>query len=189
MFSIDRTTDALIIIDVQNDFCPGGQLAVSEGDKVVPVINSLIPKFVSIFTTQDWHPANHFSFKTHGGAWPPHCIANTEGAQLHPDLRAESATHILKGTVISLEAYSAFQGTSFKRNLKKAGIKRLFITGLATDYCVRATTLDALEDGFEVFVVSDSVRGVEISMGDSKKALAEMKKAGAIIIASKDIQQ
>jgi nicotinamidase/pyrazinamidase len=188
MFNIDKATDALIIVDVQNDFCSGGQLPIPEGEQIIPIINFLIPKFASIFTIQDWHPANHISFKAHGGAWPPHCIAETYGAQLHPELQADTAIHILKGTVITIEAYSGFQGTSFKRLLKKTGIKRLFISGLATDYCIRSTALDGLSERFEVFIISDAVKGVEISPGDSKKALTEMKRAGAVIILEKDIQ-
>jgi len=187
MIKINKTTDALIIIDVQNDFCPGGALAVPEGDKVIPVINQLSPRFTYIFTTQDWHPANHISFKPYGGAWPPHCIADTDGAALHPQLRVKAANNLLKGTKVNLEAYSGFQGTNLRRLLKKSEITRLFATGLATDYCVRATVLDAVAEHFDVVVILDGVRGVDVSPGDSKKALSEMKKAGAFLAKSKDI--
>jgi nicotinamidase/pyrazinamidase len=189
MLKINKATDALIIVDVQNDFCPGGALAVPDGDQVVPVINLLMENFAVVFATQDWHPANHISFRPFGGAWPPHCIANTEGANLHPRLKIEKLNHLFKGTKFNLEAYSGFQGTNLKRLLKKAGVLRVFITGLATDYCVRATVLDALADKFEVIVVTDAVRGVELTPGDSKKALSEMKKAGAFLAESKEIGQ
>jgi nicotinamidase/pyrazinamidase len=189
MIKINKSTDALLIVDIQNDFCPGGALAVPEGDKIVPVVNALIPLFASIYTTQDWHPANHISFKPYGGVWPPHCIADTKGAALHPLLEAKDAIHILKGTKVNLEAYSGFQGTNLRRLLKKAAVKRLFITGLATDYCVRATALDALADHFDVVLVTDAIMGVDVSPGDSKKALLEMKKSGVFLASSKDISQ
>jgi nicotinamidase/pyrazinamidase len=187
MLKINKATDALIIVDVQNDFCPAGALAIRDAEKVVPVINKITDGFAVIFATQDWHPANHKSFKAFGGAWPPHCIANTEGANLHPQLKTERLNHIFKGTKFNLEAYSGFQGTSLRRLLRKAGIQRLFVTGLATDYCIRATVLDALADRFEVIVITDAIKGIELTPGDSKKALAEMKKAGAYLAESKDI--
>jgi nicotinamidase/pyrazinamidase len=187
MLKINKATDALLIVDVQNDFCSGGAIAIPDAEKVVPVINQLIDYFAVIFATQEWHPANHISFKPFGGAWPPHCIANTEGANLHRELKSEKLNHIFKGTKFNLEAYSGFQGTSLKRLLRKAGIQRLFVTGLGTDYCVRATVLDALDDRFEVVVITDAIRGIELTAGVSKKAIAEMKKAGAYLAESKDI--
>lgn len=187
MLKINKATDALIIVDLQNDFCPGGALAVPDGDKIIPIINRLIDNFAVIFATQDWHPANHISFKPFGGPWPPHCIANTEGARLHPQLKSEKLNHVFKGTKFNLEAYSGFQGTNLRRLIRKTGIHRVFIAGLATDYCVRATTLDALADKFEVVVITDAIQGVELTPGDSKKALAEMKKAGAFLAESKEV--
>ena len=187
MSKLNKTTDALIIVDVQNDFCPGGALAVPEGDKVVPVINDLISKFDKVYTTQDWHPANHMSFKEQGGLWPPHCVANTKGADFHPDLKARNAIHILKGTDKNKEAYSGFQGTDLADRLKKDGVKRIFVTGLATDYCVKSTALDGLKKGFEVIVVSDVIKGVNINPADSEKAIQEMKSADIDIIESNEI--
>lgn len=187
MIKINKATDALIIVDMQNDFCPGGALAVPDGDSIIPTINSLIDNFAIIFATQDWHPANHISFKAFGGAWPPHCIANTDGANLRPQLETAKLNRVFKGTKFNLEAYSGFQGTNLKRLLRKAGVLRVFVVGLATDYCVRATALDALNDKFEVIVITDAIRGVELTPGDSKKALSEMKKAGAFICESKEI--
>jgi nicotinamidase/pyrazinamidase len=181
---IKRDKDALIIVDVQNDFCPGGALAVPDGEKVVPVINSLVPRFENIFTTQDWHPSDHISFKDRGGDWPPHCVAGTKGAELHSGLRFSGAVHILKGDDPDRDAYSGFHGTDLADRLKSAGVERLFVCGLATDYCVRATALDGLKEGFQVVVVIDAVRGVEVKPGDSKAALAEVKNAGAILTES-----
>ena len=182
--NIDRDKDALLVVDVQNDFCPGGALAVPDGDKVVPVINFLEPLFGKIFTTQDWHPPNHVSFKTRGGDWPPHCVAGTKGAEFHPALNTGKAVHILKGDRPDEEAYSGFQGTDLADRLKNAGVQRIFVCGLATDYCVRATALDGLKSGFRVVVVTDAVRGVEVKRGDSEAALTEMKDAGAILAES-----
>lgn len=187
MPTINKKTDALIIVDVQNDFCPGGALAVPESDKIVPVINQLIPKFDKIYTTQDWHPADHLSFKEQGGIWPPHCVANTKGADFHPDLKAENAIHILKGADKNKEAYSGFQGTDLSGKLKEDGIRRIFITGLATDYCVKATALDGLKQGFEVVIISDGIKGVDVNPGDSEKALGELKDAGVVIAKSGEI--
>lgn len=187
MLKINKATDALIIVDLQNDFCPGGAIAIPDGDKVVPVINQLIDNFAVIFATQDWHPANHISFKAFGGPWPPHCIANTEGASLHPQLNTEKLNHVYKGNKFNLESYSGFQGTNLKRLLRKTGITRVFIAGLGAEYCVRTTALDALADKFEVVVITDAIKGLEITPGDSKKALAEIKKAGAFLCESSEI--
>ncbi len=178
---INKDKDALLVVDVQNDFCPGGALAVPDGDKIVPVTNSLVRRFEKIFTTQDWHPLNHISFKERGGDWPPHCVAETEGAAFHPDLDVGRAIHILKGNEPDREAYSGFQGTDLADRLRRAGVERIFVCGLATDYCVRATALDGLKSGFPVVVVTDAVKGVEVNPGDSEAALAEMKDAGAIL--------
>jgi nicotinamidase/pyrazinamidase len=179
MIQINPDQDALIIVDVQNDFCPGGTLAVSDGDKIIPIINSLVPHFKKIFTTQDWHPKNHISFKSRGGIWPIHCIAGTKGADFHPDLEYSNAIHIKKGSDPDKEAYSGFQGTRLNEKLNESNIKRLFITGLATDYCIKNTVLDARQRGFDVIVVVDAVMGVNVSPVDSDRALTEMSMAGA----------
>lgn len=162
---INRTPDALLIVDVQNDFCPGGALAVSQGDAVVPVINKLVPKFDIIYTTQDWHLPNHISFKAQGGIWPPHCVAGTFGAEPHPKLRVGNAAPIKKGDNPRAEAYSGFEGTDLAQRLKSDGVRRVIIAGLTTDYCVRATTVDAIRSGFDAVVVTDA-------SGESRSILA-----------------
>lgn len=185
---------ALIIVDVQNDFCPGGALAVPGGDEVVPVINQLlaVSEFGCIITTGDWHPANHCSFKEQGGSWPRHCVAYTQGAELHPNLKiAEQVKwllHVCKGFLRNEDAYSGFKGNlNLERIMKLSGIEKVYICGLATDYCVKATALDAKKARFKTYVIIDACRGV--SKEDSDKAVEEMKDAGIKIINSKDIER
>jgi nicotinamidase/pyrazinamidase len=180
---------ALVIIDVQNDFCPGGSLAVSEGDQVVGVINSLIPEFQFVVATQDWHPANHVSFKAQGGPWPPHCVQGSWGAEPHPMLDKEKVDVYLRKASPDTDAYSGFEavdeaGRTFDDVLRSRGIQHLFIAGLATDYCVRVTSLDALKAGYRVSVVTDAVRAVNVNADDGAKALEEMKRAGAGLVTS-----
>ena len=175
---------ALIIVDVQNDFCPGGALPVTDGDKIVPILNVYIKRFreegAPVFATRDWHPNDHISFEENGGIWPPHCVQGTSGAQFHPGLDISGDVEIvLKGTSPKDEAYSGFQGTDLAAELKKKGIKTLYIGGLATDYCVKHTVLDALKEGFSVFFLDDGSKGVEVKPGDSKKAIDDMISAGA----------
>lgn len=181
-FRIDEK-DALIIVDVQKDFCPGGFLPVTKGDKVVSVINDYIKIFkkaqAQIFATRDWHPPNHISFKTYGGIWPPHCIQENEGAEFHPHLKLPETVKIIsKATDPSKEAYSGFDGTELKEELKKS-VKRVFVGGLATDYCVKNTVLDALKLGFEAILLLDATLGVNVKPDDSEKAIKEMIKKGA----------
>jgi nicotinamidase/pyrazinamidase len=188
--SIDPSRDALVIVDVQNDFCPGGTLAVPAGDEVVPVLNRYAERFAArgapIFASRDWHPATTKHFKAWGGAWPPHCVQGTRGAELHPELRLPSGTELVsKGADPELDAYSCFQaetdaGLPFAAALGEVGVGRLFVGGLATDYCVKATVLDALKEGFEVVLLEDAVRAVDVNRGDGERALAEMKAAGAL---------
>ncbi|MDV3244784.1 MAG: nicotinamidase [Nitrososphaerales archaeon] len=180
---------ALIVVDVQNDFCPGGKLAVKEGDSVVPPLNRAIESFWSaglpVVFTRDWHPPNHCSFKEHGGIWPPHCIAGTDGAEFHADLEVPDGSVIIsKATRPDFEAYSGFQGTDLEKQLESLGVKELFVGGLATDYCVKQTSLDALAAGFKVEVMTDCVRGVEAKVGDSASALRLMSKKGAKLTTS-----
>ena len=175
---------ALIIVDVQNDFCPGGALSVTDGDKVVPVLNLYIKRFraegAPIFATRDWHPNDHISFKENGGIWPPHCVQGTTGAQFCPGLDISGDVRIIsKGAGLKDEAYSGFQGTNLTAELKKREIKTLYIGGLATDYCVKHTVLDALKEGFSVFFLEDGSRGVDVNPSDSKKAIDDMISAGA----------
>ncbi|MEM1514461.1 MAG: nicotinamidase [Candidatus Bathyarchaeia archaeon] len=176
--------DALIIIDVQVDFCPGGALPVPDGDKVVPVLNEYIRKFEAasalIVATRDWHPPNHISFRDQGGPWPPHCIQGTRGAEFHPDIRLPKGTIIIsKATDPFKEAYSGFEGTDLATKLRGAGIKRVFVGGLATEYCVKSTVLDAIKCGFETFLLKDAVRGIDANSGDIEKAIKEMLEEGA----------
>lgn len=183
---------ALIVVDVQNDFCPGGALPVPEGDKVVPVLNRYIHKFTErglpVYFTRDWHPEGHVSFKAQGGIWPPHCIQGTEGARFHSGLFISSTAVIVsKGMSPRADAYSGFQGTDLHDQLKRRGIRRLFIGGLATDYCVKSTVLDALKKGFEAVLLSDGSKGVDVNPGDSERATEEMVKEGAIKITLRDI--
>lgn len=176
--------DALIIVDVQRDFCPGGALPVPEGDQVVPVLNEYIKMFrragAEIYATRDWHPPNHSSFKAYGGIWPPHCIRGSEGAQFYPYLiLPEEVKIISKATDPSKEAYSGFEGTKLEEELGKKGVKRVFVGGLATDYCVKSTVFDALQLGFETILLVDAICGVNLKPDDSEKAIVEMIKKGA----------
>ena len=175
---------ALLVVDIQNDFMPWGTVPVAEGDKVVPVLNEYIREFIntgaSIFYSRDWHPKNHISFKQQGGPWPPHCVQNTKGAEFDPDLIiAKGAKIISKATNPNKESYSDFGGTKLASILRKLGVKTVLVGGLATDYCVRYTVLDALKAGFKTYVLTDACRAVEVKSGDSKKALDEMLTKGA----------
>ena len=182
---------ALILVDVQKDFCPGGTLAVPEGDKTVPVLNREIERFAAagrpIVASRDWHPAETTHFKSGGGPWPPHCVAGQPGAAFHPELRLPAdAVVVSKGTGPTEDAYSAFQarddqGRALDAVLKDRGARRLVVGGLATDYCVKATVLDALKSGYDVTLLREAVRGVDVKAGDSDRALEEMRAAGAKI--------
>jgi nicotinamidase/pyrazinamidase len=186
--SVDSEIDALIIVDVQNDFCPGGALAVPYGDEVVPVINRLLEHRWLSVATMDWHPAEHCSFESRGGPWPPHCVQQTVGAELHPGLDAPKVQLVItKGSHPDHEAYSGFQGTNLAKILRDKGVHRLVVCGIATDYCVRATAHDALHEGFEVLVLEDAIRGVEVHPGDCQRAIAELRQAGAEMISSSDL--
>lgn len=180
--------DGLIIVDVQNDFCPGGALPVPNGDDVVDPINVIMPYFAFVVATQDWHPQNHVSFKDRGGPWPPHCVSGTWGAELHPGLKMEGISEFVrKGSDPDKEAYSGFDGTGLAEILRSRGIERVFVCGLATDYCVKATVLDSIKNGFKTYVVVDATRAVDVNPGDGEKALEEMRRAGAILISSEEI--
>jgi nicotinamidase-related amidase len=176
--------DSLIIVDVQKDFCPGGALPVPEGDRIIPTLNKYINTFrrakAKIFATRDWHPPNHMSFKPFGGMWPSHCVQNTEGAESHPDLKLpEEATIISKATNPRKESYSGFDGTELEAELRKEDITRVFVGGLATDYCVKNTVLDALRLGFETVLLDDAAKGINRNPRDSAEALEEMTRKGA----------
>jgi nicotinamidase/pyrazinamidase len=178
-------TDALIVVDVQNDFCPGGALAVPDGDEVVPVINELMPRFRHVIATQDFHPHGHSSFISEGGPWPEHCVQGTPGAEFHPALDMPRVDEIVrKGTDPATDGYSGFAGTALADRLRARGIERVVVTGLATDYCVRATIVEAIEHGFDAVVLTDAVRAVDVAPGDGDEALEDMSRAGATLVAS-----
>jgi len=176
--------DALLVTDIQNDFLSGGSLAVPGGDEVVPVLNRYIDIFVTrnlpVFATRDWHPEHHCSFRAQGGPWPPHCIVGTHGAEFAAALRLPpSAVIISKATTPEHDAYSSFLRTDMDRQLRDAGIRRIYIGGLTTDYCVLNTTRDALQLGYQVFVLVDTIRAVDVHPGDGQRAVEEMIALGA----------
>jgi nicotinamidase/pyrazinamidase len=183
--------DALVVVDVQNDFCPGGALAVADGDQVVTALNRYIDLFTKadlpIFATRDWHPPRTAHFNTDGGPWPPHCVRGTQGAAFHPDLVLGKNVRILsKGTDAQADAYSGFQavsseGLALSVLLRRQGVGRILIGGLATDYCVKHTVLDGLKEGFKVVLLTDCIRGVNLKPGDSARAIEEMTQAGVEI--------
>lgn len=189
MLSIDPHRDAVIVVDVQNDFCPGGALAVPDGDQVIPPLNALLRRATCfIAATRDWHPVNHCSFTDQGGAWPVHCVADTTGADFHPHLdRSQLQEIVSKATSPDQEAYSGFQGTSLATLLQERGVKRVLIGGLATDYCVKATAIDARQAGFEVIILEDAIRGVEVNPGDRAQATEEMRQAGCTFLRTDQI--
>ena len=182
---------ALVIVDVQNDFCPGGSLAVAGGDEVVPVMNRYAEAFAAagrpVIADRDYHPGRTTHFVQFGGAWPPHCVQGTPGAEYHPDLVLPSETvHVVKGMGAEEDAYSVFQGRdgdgrSFEALLAERGVRKLYVGGLATDYCVKHTVLDALKAGYEVVLLADGIRAVDVQPDDGERAIEEMRSAGAAI--------
>ena len=201
---------ALLLIDLQYDFCPGGALAVAHGDETIPIANRLLPKFSTIVATQDWHPQNHASFAiNHEGKkpydmidlhglpqvlWPAHCVQGTRGAELHQDLDRNLITEVFrKGTDPSIDSYSGFFDNGHRKStglgdwLKQRSVTEVYVLGLATDFCVKFTTLDARQLGFDVSLVVDACRGVNLDPSDSDKAIAEMRAAGANIVESKQV--
>jgi nicotinamidase/pyrazinamidase len=177
---------ALLVVDVQNDFCPGGALAVPDGDKVVPVINSLLDRFELVVASKDWHPQETIHFQK----WPVHCVQNTKGADFHPDLRSEKIQKVfLKGTGNKDDGYSAYEATNenLEEYLKAKGVEELYVVGLATDYCVRASALDAVRKGFKTTVVKDAVAAVNVNPGDGERALEELRQAGVTLVSSQDV--
>jgi nicotinamidase/pyrazinamidase len=178
---------ALIVVDVQNDFCPGGSLAVAHGDEVVAPLNLLIKEFLDrgdpVYKTRDWHPARTKHFQAYGGVWPVHCVQGTRGAEFHPDLSTDPrVTIISKGVDEKADGYSGFDGTNLAELLREEGVREVWVGGLATDYCVKHTVLDAVQEGFEVKALADAMRAVNVSPGDGAKAIDEMREAGAKIV-------
>jgi nicotinamidase/pyrazinamidase len=181
-----REGDALIVVDVQRDFLPGGSLAIPAGDEVVAPLSAYIAAFdarnLPIFLTRDWHPENHCSFRNAGGRWPSHCVRGTPGADWPAELKFPVHTRIVsKGSDAVTEAYSGFSGTSLLTILRELGVRRLFVGGLATDYCVHDTVMDACLHGFEVVVLADAIRGVNAEPGDETRSIREMLARGATL--------
>ena len=186
----ERAKKALLIVDLQNDFCPGGSLAVPEGDKIIGTLNRYIKIFkqqgLSVCASRDWHPEKTKHFKKFGGLWPEHCIQHTKGAEFHISLKLSEKTIVIsKGMDPNKESYSAFEGVDdrgvpFMDLLKKSGIEELYIGGLATDYCVKNSVLDALKFGFKVKLLIDAIKGVDLNSGDSERAVKEMLENGAV---------
>jgi nicotinamidase/pyrazinamidase len=184
--------DALIIIDVQNDFLPGGTLAVADGDRIIPVINQYIKIFsgknLPIFATRDWHPQKHSSFKAFGGIWPAHCVAGTNGAAYPKELKLTAGVIVIsKATEADREAYSGLDGTDLDMHLKKRGVHRVWVGGLATDYCVLESVKDFLTLGYEVKLLSDAVKAVNLAPQDGMRAEQEMIALGAQPVSKEDI--
>ena len=178
---------ALIVVDVQNDFCPGGSLAVTHGDQVVAPLNKLMKEFLDrgepVFKTRDWHPARTNHFKAYGGNWPVHCVQGTPGAEFHPDLLDDPRiTIISKGIDETADGYSGFDGTNLAQILREEEVQEVFVGGLATDYCVKHTVLDARREGFEVKALADAMRAVNVNPEDGSRAVEEMRNAGAEIV-------
>jgi len=183
---------ALIVVDVQNDFCPGGALAVAAGDEVVVPLNKLIEEFLErgepVFKSRDWHPEKTKHFSAHGGTWPVHCVQNTKGAEFHPQLIDDIHIRIVSKGMGDEDSYSAFDATDLALQLRRLGVEEVWVGGLATDYCVKNTVLDALKEGFQVKALEDAMRAVEVNAGDADRALTEMREAGAEIVDSEDTE-
>jgi nicotinamidase/pyrazinamidase len=177
---------ALLIVDVQNDFCPGGALGAPEGDRVVPVINSVVNRFEVVIASKDWHPKSTDHFKK----WPRHCVRDTTGAEFHQELDVKRIQQVfLKGTGTSDDGYSAFEATNsnLEEYLHKYNVDTVYVCGLATDYCVKASALDACRKGFRAMVIKDAVRGVEVNEGDVARAVTEMERAGVEFVLSTEV--
>lgn len=177
---------ALIVVDVQNDFCPGGALAVPNGDKVVAPLNGLIEEFLQrgepVFKSRDWHPASTKHFTDYGGTWPVHCVQETRGAEFHPELIDDPRIEIISKGTGDEDNYSAFDGTDLAALLREQEVEEVWVGGLATDYCVKNTVLDALKEGFRVKAIANAMRPVELQEGDGERAIEEMSQSGAEII-------
>jgi len=176
---------ALLVIDVQNDFCPGGTLAVERGDEVVAPLNRLIDEFLQrgapVYKSRDWHPATTKHFAKYGGTWPVHCVQNTHGAEFHPALRDDPRIIVVSKGLGDTDCYSAFDETDLAAQLHQQGVEEVLVGGLATDYCVKNSVLDALKHGFSVKALKDAMRAVNLQPGDGGRALEEMREAGAEI--------
>jgi nicotinamidase/pyrazinamidase len=175
--------EALIEVDVQNDFCPGGALAVQQGDEVVERLNRMAHEYGLVIATRDWHPPDHGSFSERGGTWPVHCVQGTPGAELHPGLDRDAIDAVIdKGQDPGTEGYSGFEGTGLANLLHERGVDRVHVGGLALDYCVKNTALDARREGFDVVVHLDATRAVNVRPGDDERAVAELRDAGVEVV-------
>jgi nicotinamidase/pyrazinamidase len=201
--------NALILVDLQNDFCPGGALEVARGDETIRVANRVAPHFELVVATQDWHPPEHGSFAAnHEGAapyqvvdlhglsqvlWPPHCVQGTPGAAFHPGLTARVAKVFPKGTDPAVDSYSGFWDNGRRKDtglaawLRDQGVKSVYVMGLATDYCVKLTALDAVAEGFTTYLIEDGCRAVELAPGDGERAIDELRAAGVVVVESNQI--
>jgi nicotinamidase/pyrazinamidase len=174
---------ALIVVDVQNDFCLGGALAVPDGDAVVEVVNRLASDASFVVATRDWHPGDHGSFAAQGGTWPVHCVQDTPGAALHGGIDLSQIDVVVdKGEAPDREGYSGFEGTDLERLLRERGVDTVDVAGLALDYCVKATALDARRAGFDVTVHRGATRAVEVTPGDGERAVSELRAAGVEVV-------
>jgi nicotinamidase/pyrazinamidase len=179
---------ALLIIDFQNDFTSGGALAVPGGDEIAEPVKRLASEFDHVFATRDWHPPDHASFETEGGPWPVHCVQRTHGAELHPAMRDVEVDEIVNvGAEREDEGYSGFEKSTLADLLRERGVDEVAVVGLATDYCVRASAIDACHEGFDTTVVTDAIRAVEVEPGDGERALEDMKQAGAKLVTSREL--
>jgi len=178
-----QDSDALLVIDMQYDFLPGGSLGVPEGDQVLAPVNEAMARFAAlglpVYASRDWHPENHISFAERGGPWPPHCVAETRGAAFSDELALPADTVIIsKADSADADAYSAFNGTALADHLRQHGVTRVFVCGLATDYCVLNTALDARSEGFETVILPEAMRAVNVQPQDGERAIAQMREAG-----------
>jgi nicotinamidase/pyrazinamidase len=184
---------ALIVVDVQNDFCPGGTLAVAHGDEVVEPLNKQIDRFLErgapVYKSRDWHPPTTKHFEAYGGTWPVHCVQNTKGAEFHPALRDDPRITVVSKGLGDTDCYSAFDETDLASQLREQGIEEVVVGGLATDYCVKNTVLDALKHGFKVKLLENATRAVDLQPGDGDRAIQEMRAAGAEIVSTDDIKK
>ncbi len=179
---------ALLIIDFQNDFTSGGALEVPGGDEIADPVRKLADHFDLVFATRDWHPPDHASFETEGGPWPVHCVRDTPGAQFHPamdDVKVDAVVDV--GREREDEGYSGFEKSDLAQILRDHDVHEVYVCGLATDYCVRATAIDACAEGFDVTVVEDAVRAVEVNEGDAERAFRDMRQAGARVATSDEV--
>ena len=179
---------ALLVVDVQNDFCPGGTLAVDKGDEVVEPLNRLIDEFLKrgapVYKSRDWHPPTTEHFQAYGGTWPVHCVQNTRGAEFHPALRDDPRIVVISKGLGDTDCYSAFDETNLAAQLHQQNVEEVLVGGLATDYCVKNTVLDALKNGFKVKALKDAMRAVDLQPGDGERAIEEMRAAGAEIVST-----